>query len=104
MKALPPVDADVTIGYQDGKLRTYRIKGFVAEEGMKFMGVKGIIPTTESPTPSPISFPSTGEIIFQIGIGIAIYHWIGAAGLIGWGLLQMWLRSIWLRALAQRNK
>lgn len=111
MPLQPPVDVDVTFGYDDGSLRTYLVKDFVSGPNMRVMNIKPHNGTLPPPVlaAAPVAIPHPGfpfeatvvaaNALLWTGIGTELYHVGGPAALIGIGLVLLWWRQVYLRAL-----
>ena len=116
-----PADVDITVGYEDGSMRTYVIHDFIAEPNLKIMRIQ----PHSGPIPPPVSFGRpdisvsatipyaalpfpfdatvvAANVMVWTGIGLALYHAAGPYSLLGLGLFILWCRQVWLRALMKK--
>lgn len=107
MTTTGPTDVDVTVGYPDGTLRTYVMRGVVVAPDMKIMNIKthmdsaspappAVMPT--APAPLLDTTVIAANAFVWIGVGSLLNHWGGPGALIGLGIVLLWWRQIWLRA------
>jgi hypothetical protein len=98
-----PKGLEVVIGYADGTLRTYHNGDkVIAEPSMRLIGMKWM-PGCE-PGRKQVSAPIAPPVIYAqamiyTGMGLGLYHWLGASALIVGGILLVWLIRLWERAL-----
>jgi hypothetical protein len=103
LASTPPTDVDLVYGHPDGTIRTYHVKNFVAEKGMKLLDIRNMkLSATGSPTPDNPILMLAGNTFVYLGAGIVIDHYFGGIGLIVAGITLLWWRQIWLRAIAMR--